>query len=644
MPDGEETIDCRDLITTQGVMDKIYKEAPWKWPFGLSSQQHESLYMVRSASTNEPVGFVGWQELKEEGKKVGYYSVGILPEFRKMGYAKQAVDNLIHLKKASVDFIKALIVEGNNESTALAKSLDINFELMNKKASALKKTLTYLAYGLGTPAAMDVLQHPKDLENGTYLDELRANPIPRATNGALNSILGAAAGRLHLGGENSLGKMIPGSAMKGLTAATTGPIIKDLALNSTGAVQKLPGLLGGIAEGSNNNANATQNLANATKDVANHSGMGAGSLAALTALAGGSLIGGYALYKNYKSQDERAQKGTVNIKLPTRDPNDNETSVQLPFDTDVLSGKTHRGIGVDLRRRLRDEQKERKTELHARQEEQQAKIDAQVDLQNQQKDWQLKKLENKQNTLAGIAKAAASIPSPLPAYDPTLKNDPEAPGASQGLPVSMIQPQAQQGASQQPQEQTGPTPEDMQKKMDEIQNENIDLKIEQRAREIADKHKPIESKAPEQVIPESNNTFAFQRLDKKISKLNQSLGALSKHAATQPPPPLAQPVGGFATPRSLNMGLYNTSNRMVGNTPGIQTPMNLRTVPFGPGLHYIGSMAHRALLPTLPSARVQFMDEQAPQIGWPERLQNLVGGFAQATVMKGLNGNQPIQQ
>jgi len=111
-------------------MGQIYGENPEYWPYGLNIGGHDGgCWLVREASTMKAAGFVGWQErsewLKDRFIKVGYYTIGILPEFRNRGMAKQAVDALLRRKSASVDMVKAFIVPGNNKSMSLAKSLGI---------------------------------------------------------------------------------------------------------------------------------------------------------------------------------------------------------------------------------------------------------------------------------------------------------------------------------------------------------------------------------------------------------------------------------------------------------------------------------------------------------------------------------------
>ncbi len=132
------------------IMKRIYDEAPHHWPYKLSAAHFDGgLYLVREKLSNTPIGFVGWQErnevqpVKHAGKthdpvlnrlaesfgvrlvKVGYYSIGILPEYRRNKFAKAALTKLIAMKSAGVDQVRALIVSSNSPSMALADSLGV---------------------------------------------------------------------------------------------------------------------------------------------------------------------------------------------------------------------------------------------------------------------------------------------------------------------------------------------------------------------------------------------------------------------------------------------------------------------------------------------------------------------------------------
>jgi GNAT superfamily N-acetyltransferase len=210
------------LGDTETILNNIYKENPTHWPNGLSAEHFDGgLYMVRKQASREPVGFVGWQERREGFDKVGYYSIGILPEHRRNGFAKQAVAQLIEKKASEVDVVKALVMSNNKPSLSLAEKLD-NVVMDIKQAnsfldavkpytgslagSALGGTLGYMAapskeeilatYGISEEEAAQMT--PEDL------GELIANEqLPSIGMGAMG---GAGAGYLGHVAYNALGK------------------------------------------------------------------------------------------------------------------------------------------------------------------------------------------------------------------------------------------------------------------------------------------------------------------------------------------------------------------------------------------------------------------------------------------------------
>lgn len=109
----------------RSIMKKIYDEDPSYWPYGLDIPGHESLYLIRDNMTKAAAGFVGWQEMVEDGKLVGSYSIGILPEYRNKGFAKEAVAKVLRIKSAAVDEVRAYVMKHNAPSHALADSLGV---------------------------------------------------------------------------------------------------------------------------------------------------------------------------------------------------------------------------------------------------------------------------------------------------------------------------------------------------------------------------------------------------------------------------------------------------------------------------------------------------------------------------------------
>lgn len=135
-----DKIDCNRLTKSASVVDltarqevsdimnKIYNEDPSAWPYGLNIPGHDSVYLIRDKMTKQAAGFVGWQELTKNGKKIGSYSIGILPEYRHNGFAKEAVSKVLQIKSAGVDEVRAFIVDGNKPSERLANSLGVAIE------------------------------------------------------------------------------------------------------------------------------------------------------------------------------------------------------------------------------------------------------------------------------------------------------------------------------------------------------------------------------------------------------------------------------------------------------------------------------------------------------------------------------------
>lgn len=107
------------------IMHRIYNENPSYWPYGLSIAGHDAVYLIRDNMTKAAAGFVGWQQRRESGKLVGSYSIGILPEYRNKGFAKEAVAKIIREKAAGVDEVRSYVVPHNSRSKGLAETLRI---------------------------------------------------------------------------------------------------------------------------------------------------------------------------------------------------------------------------------------------------------------------------------------------------------------------------------------------------------------------------------------------------------------------------------------------------------------------------------------------------------------------------------------
>lgn len=110
------------------IMQEIKNENPSHWPNGISISGHDHLYLVKDSSET-PVGFVGWQNIRnDQNEKIGYYTVGILSEHRKQGLAKEAVQKIISKHASECDRVCAYIKSTNHPSIRLANSLGVNIK------------------------------------------------------------------------------------------------------------------------------------------------------------------------------------------------------------------------------------------------------------------------------------------------------------------------------------------------------------------------------------------------------------------------------------------------------------------------------------------------------------------------------------
>jgi GNAT superfamily N-acetyltransferase len=109
------------------ILDRVYQDNPTWWPHGLKRAQLDEAFAIRDPATRKLAGFTGWQVRRDEmGKPSGYYSVGLLPEFRRQGLAKRALQEMFtQHRPAGVEDIRAYIVPGNEPSMKLADRLGV---------------------------------------------------------------------------------------------------------------------------------------------------------------------------------------------------------------------------------------------------------------------------------------------------------------------------------------------------------------------------------------------------------------------------------------------------------------------------------------------------------------------------------------
>jgi RimJ/RimL family protein N-acetyltransferase len=212
------------------ILDRIYQENPAHWPYGLDMECFDGgCYMIREASTKKAVGFTGWQNRVMGDKTVGYYSIGILPEFRKKSWAKEAVFKTIAHKLNECDEVRALIKADNIPSIRLAESLGVGID---KKANFDWKDVAIPAgAGLALAGGLDQLAYGDGFKGF-------AGNKSRIGNAIFNGLLGAGGAGI--------------DGFKGFTHAVEGAAIKDLAIKAMSPMHKVDSLLDSIQKSYDN--------------------------------------------------------------------------------------------------------------------------------------------------------------------------------------------------------------------------------------------------------------------------------------------------------------------------------------------------------------------------------------------------------
>jgi len=381
---------CFPIEKVASLLEDIRSEEPKFWPNGLGVNYFDpsNLWAItkQAAEGEEPIGFVGWQELPQGMEKVGCYSVGVLPEYRRCGLAKTAVAHVVKEKRASVDRVQALICKENVPSLGLAQDLDIHVKLANwrsdlgkiiagfhgtKKefmnvlpggkvvAADLEKALfrdrmgRNLANAVATPVVTDALYQGMGMHGTDKQDGISLNPFSNAARGSmfiLNSLVGGLSG----GSMDRLSKPSGASQLSisglpaSLAAGVTGSLGKDAIIAGLTEAPKLRGALQDQAAATRDLATAgAQQLRNYKTPIA----IGLGALA----LGGLSLAG----MRQLARARQAGEKGRIRVSLPTRNPGDAETTVELPMNAPVLSNAMISNVERDIRRRLRHEGKAR---------------------------------------------------------------------------------------------------------------------------------------------------------------------------------------------------------------------------------------------------------------------------------------------
>lgn len=448
--------DVADFNKTADIMRQVLTEDPSYWPYGLDAKQFDGgLYMISKSASHEPVGFVGWQVRQEKGRAIGYYAIGVLPEFRQQGFAKEAVASLLREKSAAVDEVRALVCSHNQPSKNLARSLGV--ALIEKVASIEKAAMA--PHVGGSPKAQVIGSTLGALGSTAFFDQT-ANPDRelsdtlqpwnwdkrRALMGGMNAALGA------LGGQ----QIADGHTIKGLTALVMAPG-KDLMLKGIDSLHKF-----------DNAAVASKNALTTPRDP------GGDAKAVLAAIPKPLLLGalglgvgglGLAAFSAKKKMDmvqaqaEAARAGRVKVTLPTKKPGDSETMLDLPMEDIQLSNALRQRLGRDTRRRLYTETRERTTRRKPKDPAAPSEKELE-ELQLQAEEEQLSKESSIVKLLAEIrpqwrikeAAAAPTAPTPPPqGVNPALRMTQQQATANSIQPSTEANPQimkAQQEAAQ----------------------------------------------------------------------------------------------------------------------------------------------------------------------------------------------------
>lgn len=329
-----------DVAVTDRLLSRIREESPGHWPYGLSRAHFDGgLYLISKQAGMEPVGFVGWQERQEGRKNIGYYSIGVLPEHRRKGYAKTAVSAILAEKSAGVDEVRAMVVPTNEPSKQLARSL-AGVTLLEKAANAkaIAKNLAWVLGGAVTGGpGVDNFKHGEG--KGLWENFAEAVDDPKRRHQmAWNSVIGAMSGGLaaHSSPKSAiaLGLAIPG---------------KDLLISGDRALHDLD-----INKINNAVDQASKPTAAVVPKSVIYGGLGLG--AAGLGIAG---LVTYLRHRTEKAKLEAARAGRIRVTLPTKNPGDSETTIDMPSSTFPMSQALESKLNRDTRRRLLEETRQR---------------------------------------------------------------------------------------------------------------------------------------------------------------------------------------------------------------------------------------------------------------------------------------------
>lgn len=372
-----------DRRQCEDMMNRIYEEDPSKWPHGLDMYGFDGgCYMVREASTGKPIGFTGWQEKRaDNGRKIGYYSIGILPEYRRNGFAKAAVRKLLSEKSAGVHRVEAFIAPDNKASLGLADVLGVDV-VMSKAArlnwSAIRQAFLPAVGGGGLTEVMD-----RNAGDGNFFGDLAKSLIPGGEDGNMDS------NRLLRGASNFGSGVLGGFGVNKMRSGLTGvgeKATRDFGIGAAGVTAAVPSA--GATDAVLNSIAPINKLGPALDkfmvDKPTPAGMSDKAKLIIGLLAGGTALGaGVLAHKRNKALEAQADAvnkqhgGRVNLTLPTKDPTDAETTIDIPIEDINLSNNIKNQLGRDTRRRLRQESNSRTKKRKAKKkvsEEEDSKI------------------------------------------------------------------------------------------------------------------------------------------------------------------------------------------------------------------------------------------------------------------------------
>lgn len=391
---------ARDAEKAASLLSRIHEENPSHWPHGLTVGHFApgNLWLIQKNASEEPVGFFGWQPRTETPYKVGYYSVGVLPEYRNQGIASDAISYLIEKKASEVDMVRALVVAGNVASEKLADRLGVERQVFKQGSLPALNFIGKLmarpgwsgvASRIGLPVAggaANAFAYDKFFPQN---EESSAFSGARGTTNLINFASGAM-------GMRSLGAMRAANPLKGqpghLAPKMDGYLSKkDLAAFNAkklgwataefGGAPILKVMLGQRGVELEQNERKMQqdktlqetlvNALSGSKETAQQITQGVSSNPILAALLIASGVGaaGWGINRaitNRKPQEMNMNMkepgGRIRVTLPTTNENDAETILDLPFDQQtVLTNPMQQRLAIDTRRRLRSESKQRKT-------------------------------------------------------------------------------------------------------------------------------------------------------------------------------------------------------------------------------------------------------------------------------------------